>query len=208
MARRLVLLRVADRAEGVLHLERELAQRRRGEGERGRRVEAPLRRPGIAAAGGVLEQQRRGLERHQSVRELVLDGLEAADRLAELAPRPGMFDREIEGATHRAECTGHQREPQVPHGIRERTDGSGTCSAGVAARSTRDERRQAEARLRPARRARCVARVDREASSATATSRCVAASAPSTPASAPSSRPASWRAPGGGIAVARAEGER
>ena len=117
VARRLVLLGVADRTERVLRLQRHLAQRAAAERRRGGAEVAPVRCACIERGRGMLERQAHAFERDQAVRELVLHRLEPADRLAELAPLFGVvhrhFERTPRGTVGAREQAQAQPVPQV-----------------------------------------------------------------------------------------------
>ena len=104
--RRLVLLGIADGAERAMGLDRDLAQRRPGEGQRRGSEHAPVRIAVVARLGRGLERQPRAVEADEAIGELVLHRLELADELAELLAHLGVLHRHFEGALGRAERAG------------------------------------------------------------------------------------------------------
>lgn len=110
MARRLVLLAVADRAEGVLRFQRHPAQRRRGQ-RAGRLGEhAPVVGAEVVLPRGARLREPSAQQRDVAVGELVLDRLEAADGTAELPALARIGHGELEGAFGGAGGARAQRE--------------------------------------------------------------------------------------------------
>src|SRR5262245_30857997 len=95
VARRLVLFGIADGAERAVGLDRQGAQRRRGEGERRGGEHPPIRIALVARLRGALEREPSAIEADQAVGELVLHRLELADELAELLSDLGVLDGEM-----------------------------------------------------------------------------------------------------------------
>ena len=130
--RRLMLLAIADRAEGVLGLERYLAKRTRG-GSQGCGCEpAPLPGFQVILSGGIRDRELNRAQGDVAVRELVLDGLEAPDGLPELPTFAGIGNGLLEcalGCTERPRGLTHGRDcEQVPDlGIRERHQDDRNC---------------------------------------------------------------------------------
>src|SRR4051812_48481122 len=91
MSRRLMFLGIADGAQRSVGLYRNLAKRRSSECQRGRGKHAPIRVVVVARLGCRFERQPRPIEADQAVGELVLDGLELTDELAELLSDLGMI---------------------------------------------------------------------------------------------------------------------
>ncbi len=112
VARCLVLLGVADRAERMVRLQRHLAQRGAAERRRSGAEVAPVWRAFVEGLRRVLQRQAHAFERDQAVRELVLHGLKLADRLAELAPLFRVIDCQLERAPCRAMGAREQAQAQ------------------------------------------------------------------------------------------------
>ena len=80
------------------------------EGNRGIDEIAPIPVVAIVQMRGVVERQPHAFKRDQAVRELVLDRLEFADRLAELLSLLGIVDRQVESRARGAVRPRHQHQ--------------------------------------------------------------------------------------------------
>jgi len=103
MARQLVLFGIANRAHGMMRLKSDLAQRRSRESQAGGGEHPPIRVAPVVGGRRTVEHEPRPVEASEAIRELVLQRLELADELTELAAHLGVLQPEFESALRRAE---------------------------------------------------------------------------------------------------------